>query len=114
MSTSLSCSTLLTCIFPLGTGRERAQDAFARVARFIRLRAHRASTHGWLGSYTLTLPLQTFANDKESQREKFVLIIWIGSSVKVMRKAKVRPRVATFLSDTIELTLNELVERPRG
>ncbi|KAA1135317.1 hypothetical protein PGTUg99_009385 [Puccinia graminis f. sp. tritici] len=30
----------------------------------------------------------TYANDKESQRHKFILIIWIGPKVKVMRKAK--------------------------
>jgi hypothetical protein len=33
----------------------------------------------------------TYANDKESQREKFVLVTWIGPNCKVMRKAKVRP-----------------------
>jgi hypothetical protein len=33
-----------------------------------------------------------YANDKESQREKFVLVTWIGPGCKVMRKAKVRPR----------------------
>jgi len=32
----------------------------------------------------------TFSNDKESQREKFILVVWIGSGCKVMRKAKVR------------------------
>ena len=30
----------------------------------------------------------TYANDKESQRHKFILIIWIGPKVKIMRKAK--------------------------
>lgn len=30
----------------------------------------------------------SFSNDKESQREKFVLIVWIGKDTKVMRKAK--------------------------
>jgi hypothetical protein len=30
-----------------------------------------------------------YANDKESQREKFVLVVWIGPGCKVMRKAKV-------------------------
>ena len=30
-----------------------------------------------------------YANDKESSRVKFVLIIWIGEGTKVMRKAKV-------------------------
>jgi hypothetical protein len=31
----------------------------------------------------------SYANDKESRREKFVLIVWIGPGCKVMRKAKV-------------------------
>ena len=30
-----------------------------------------------------------YSNDKESVREKFILVVWIGSSCKVMRKAKV-------------------------
>ncbi|CAI4211640.1 unnamed protein product [Parascedosporium putredinis] len=30
-----------------------------------------------------------YANDSESKRVKFVLIIWIGNSTKVMRKARV-------------------------
>lgn len=32
----------------------------------------------------------SFSNDKESQREKFVMIVWIGKDTKIMRKAKVR------------------------
>lgn len=32
----------------------------------------------------------TYANDKESKREKFILVVWIGKSVKIMRRAKVR------------------------
>ena len=31
-----------------------------------------------------------YSNDKESIREKFILIVWIGPNCKVMRKAKVR------------------------
>ncbi|KAJ7869175.1 actin depolymerizing protein [Mycena olivaceomarginata] len=30
-----------------------------------------------------------FANDKESTREKFILVVWIGPHCKVMRKAKI-------------------------
>jgi hypothetical protein len=49
----------------------------------------------------------TYSNDKESQREKFVLVVWIGSGCKVMRKGKVglpflrlraTPRVSVRLS----------------
>jgi len=36
----------------------------------------------------------TYSNDKESQREKFILIIWIGSGCKVMRKAKISVHTA--------------------
>ena len=32
----------------------------------------------------------TYSNDKESQREKFILVTWIGPGCKIMRKAKVR------------------------
>ena len=31
----------------------------------------------------------SYSNDKESQREKFILIVWIGKDTKVMRRAKV-------------------------
>jgi len=31
----------------------------------------------------------TFSNDKESKREKFILVVWIGPNCKVMRKAKI-------------------------
>ncbi|KAF9010181.1 ADF-like domain-containing protein [Cyathus striatus] len=36
----------------------------------------------------------TYSNDKESKREKFVLIIWIGPDCKVMRKAKISVHTA--------------------
>ncbi|KAF8552089.1 ADF-like domain-containing protein [Imleria badia] len=36
----------------------------------------------------------TYANDKESQREKFILVVWIGSDCKVMRKAKISVHAA--------------------
>lgn len=32
----------------------------------------------------------TFAKDKESKRERFVFVKWIGKGCKIMRKAKVR------------------------
>jgi len=31
----------------------------------------------------------TYANDKESTRQKFILVVWIGPNCKVMRKAKI-------------------------
>ncbi|KAF8889691.1 hypothetical protein BD779DRAFT_1623030 [Infundibulicybe gibba] len=30
-----------------------------------------------------------YANDKESERQKFILVVWIGPGCKVMRRAKV-------------------------
>lgn len=35
-----------------------------------------------------------YSNDKESQREKFILIVWIGPQCKVMRKAKISVHAA--------------------
>ena len=37
----------------------------------------------------------TYCNDKESQREKFILVTWIGAGCKIMRKAKVTIRLTT-------------------
>lgn len=31
-----------------------------------------------------------YNNDEHSFREKFILVIWIGEEVKIMRRAKVR------------------------
>jgi len=31
----------------------------------------------------------SYSNDKESTREKFILVVWIGTNCKVMRKAKI-------------------------
>jgi len=36
----------------------------------------------------------TYSNDKESQREKFILVVWIGPGCKVMRKAKISVHTA--------------------
>ncbi|TDL18743.1 actin depolymerizing protein [Rickenella mellea] len=35
-----------------------------------------------------------YANDKESKRNKFILVVWIGPSCKVMRKAKISVHAA--------------------
>jgi len=40
----------------------------------------------------------TYSNDKESQREKFVLVVWIGPGCKVMRKAKISVHTADVKS----------------
>ncbi|KAL6306371.1 actin depolymerizing protein [Sparassis latifolia] len=31
-----------------------------------------------------------YANDKESKREKFIYVVWVGPQCKIMRKAKAR------------------------
>ncbi|TFK34455.1 ADF-like domain-containing protein [Crucibulum laeve] len=36
----------------------------------------------------------SYSNDKESKREKFILVVWIGSKCKVMRKAKISVHTA--------------------
>jgi len=36
----------------------------------------------------------TYSNDKESQREKFILVVWIGPGCKVMRKGKISVHTA--------------------
>jgi len=36
----------------------------------------------------------TYSNDKESSREKFILIIWIGKDCKIMRRAKISVHAA--------------------
>jgi len=36
----------------------------------------------------------TYSNDKESTREKFILVVWIGPSCKVMRRAKISVQTA--------------------
>ncbi|OBZ67985.1 Coactosin [Grifola frondosa] len=39
-----------------------------------------------------------YANDKESKREKFILVVWIGPNCKVMRKAKISVHAADVKS----------------
>lgn len=66
-----------------------------------------------------------YANDKESTRVKFALIVWIGDNTKVMRKARVsiesgdvkrvlsHHSVAVTTSDRSELDEKDLVTRLR-
>ncbi|KAK2601981.1 hypothetical protein QQS21_004494 [Conoideocrella luteorostrata] len=66
-----------------------------------------------------------YANDKESTRVKFVLVVWIGESTKVMRKARVSVEsgdvkrvlshhsIAITASDRSELEEKDMVTRLR-
>jgi Cofilin/tropomyosin-type actin-binding protein len=61
----------------------------------------------------------SYANDKESQREKFILVVWIGSGVKVMRKAKISVHSAdvktvlrTFSIEVAAKDKDDLEEEP--
>ena len=66
-----------------------------------------------------------YANDKESTRVKFVLIVWIGENTKVMRKARVSVEsgevkrvlshhsIAIAASDRSELEEKDVVIRLR-
>jgi len=46
----------------------------------------------------------TYSNDKESRREKFILVVWIGSGCKVMRKAKVGLRSSVYVQQRVYLS----------
>ncbi|GAO18935.1 uncharacterized protein UV8b_03363 [Ustilaginoidea virens] len=66
-----------------------------------------------------------YANDKESTRVKFVLVVWIGEGTRVMRKARVSVEsgavkqvlshhsIAVTVSDRGDLEEKELVARLR-
>ena len=66
-----------------------------------------------------------YANDSESKRVKFVLIVWIGENTKVMRKARVslesgevknvlsHHSVAVTSSDRAELKEADMIVRLR-
>lgn len=45
-----------------------------------------------------------YSNDKESQREKFILVVWIGKNVKIMRRAKVHLLIGTLYTSVMALT----------
>ncbi|GAA5943297.1 coactosin family protein [Sporobolomyces koalae] len=51
-----------------------------------------------------------YANDTESTREKFILVTWIGSSVKVMRKAK----LSVHSADVKRVLSQYSIEVPAG
>lgn len=66
-----------------------------------------------------------YANDKESTRVKFVLVVWIGENTKVMRKARVSVEsgdvkrvlshhsIAITVEDKADLDEQDLVKRLR-
>lgn len=66
-----------------------------------------------------------YANDKESTRVKFILVVWIGENTKVMRKARVSVEsgdvkralphhsIAVTASDRGELEEGDIVARLR-
>lgn len=66
-----------------------------------------------------------YANDKESKRVKFVLVVWIGENTKVMRKARVSVEsgdvkkvlshhsIAVTAGDKAELDEDDIVKRLR-
>lgn len=66
-----------------------------------------------------------YANDKESTRVKFLLVVWIGENTKVMRKARVSVEsgdvkralphhsIAVTASDRAELEEGDIVARLR-
>lgn len=66
-----------------------------------------------------------YANDKESTRVKFLLVVWIGENTKVMRKARVSVEsgdvkralphhsIAVTASDRAELDEGDIVARLR-
>ncbi|KZT03816.1 actin depolymerizing protein [Laetiporus sulphureus 93-53] len=39
-----------------------------------------------------------YANDKESKREKFIVVVWIGPGCKIMRRAKISVHAADVKS----------------
>ncbi|KAG8693569.1 hypothetical protein FRC09_010419 [Ceratobasidium sp. 395] len=53
------------------------------------LREGEASSHLGDGEVAYAYVRVAYANDKESKREKFILVTWIGEEVKGLRKAKV-------------------------
>lgn len=55
-----------------------------RILIFIRLKTHLLPTEAQYAYIRIQ-----YANDTESVRVKFAMVIWIGESTKVMRKARV-------------------------
>lgn len=49
----------------------------------------RSGEHFGDGDAAFAYARVTYANDKESTRQKFILITWIGKNAKPMRKGKV-------------------------
>ncbi|KAF9467867.1 hypothetical protein BDZ94DRAFT_1155228 [Collybia nuda] len=54
----------------------------------------------------------TYSNDKESKREKFILVVWIGPNCKVMRRAKISVQTAD-VKGTLRVFSIEVAARER-
>lgn len=75
----------MTCIYPGQSDRsDKLQMTATGSGGLTELREHLDDSKA---SYAYVRV--QYANDKESTREKFILVIWIGPGCKVMRKAKV-------------------------
>ncbi|KAK0183676.1 ADF-like domain-containing protein [Armillaria mellea] len=55
----------------------------------------------------------SYANDKESKREKFILVVWIGAKCKVMRKAKISVHSAD-VKNVLRVFSIEVAAREKG
>jgi hypothetical protein len=84
---------------PITTRTKHPNPSHPQVGPFRQAYAH---SHGYGGARRAPggsrgFARVTYANDKESRREKFVLVVWIGPGCKVMRKAKVGVSVLCVL-----------------
>ncbi|KAF8609644.1 ADF-like domain-containing protein [Ceratobasidium sp. AG-I] len=83
------------------------------------LREGEGSKHLGEGDVAYVYVRVAYSNDKESKREKFILVTWIGKEVRVMRKAKVSVHAAdvkkvlnSYSIDVSAHDANDLAEEP--